>query len=56
MMVGNDAKEDMAAGKLGMETYLLTDCLVNRESLDISGFRSGSLEDFYEFMSGGVRP
>lgn len=56
LMVGNDAKEDMVAGKLGMGTYLLTDCLINRESLDISGFRSGSLEDFYAFISGGVRP
>lgn len=35
-MVGNDVEEDMVAGELGMQTFLLTDCLINRseESLD----------------------
>ena len=35
-MVGNDVGEDMVAGELGMKTFLLTDCLINRgrEPLD----------------------
>ena len=28
MMVGNDEKEDMIAGELGIHTYLVIDCLI----------------------------
>lgn len=50
MMVGNDAEEDMIAKELGMEVYLITDCLKNEKNLDISSYRSGSLKDFYDFV------
>ena len=36
VMVGNDVGEDMPAGKLGMKTFLLTDCLINKENADIN--------------------
>ena len=29
LMVGNDATEDMAAREVGMDVFLLTDCLIN---------------------------
>jgi len=48
IMVGNDAKEDMAASKLGIKTYLLVDCLINLENLDISRFENG---DFKKFLN-----
>lgn len=48
IMVGNDAKEDMAASKLGIKTYLLVDCLINLENLDISLFENG---DFKKFLN-----
>lgn len=51
LMVGNDAEEDMAAEKLGMETFLLTECLINSGNVDISKYRSGNLQDFYEFIT-----
>ena len=44
-MVGNDAKEDMAAESLGMKVFLLTDCLINKESKDISRYPQGSFEN-----------
>lgn len=50
MMVGNDAKEDMAASKLGIKTYLLVDCLINLENLDISLFENGDFEDFLNLV------
>lgn len=31
IMVGNDVREDMVAGQLGMKTFLLTDCVINPE-------------------------
>ena len=44
LMVGNDADEDMIAGKLGMKTFLLTDCLLNRSGQDIDVYPNGSFE------------
>lgn len=44
LMVGNDVGEDMIAGKLGMKTFLLTDCLINRVQADIDAYPHGSFE------------
>lgn len=44
LMVGNDVGEDMVAGKLGMKTFLLTDCLLNRVGEDIAQYPHGSFE------------
>lgn len=53
LMVGNDVDEDMiAARQAGMEGFLLTDCLVNREGKDLSAYPQGSFEDFLEFLKG----
>lgn len=50
IMVGNDVDEDMCAEKLGFDTYLITDCIVNRENKEYSQYKSGSFEDFYAFL------
>ena len=50
LMVGNDAAEDaLAAGKAGMERYLITDCLENPGGVDISNVPQGSFEDFMAY-------
>ena len=49
-MVGNDVDEDMCAEKLGFDTYLITDTIVNRENKDYSQYKNGSFEEFYEFL------
>lgn len=49
LMVGNDVKEDMAAGEIGMETYLVTDCLTNRDKKDLAPYRTGTMQDFAAF-------
>ena len=41
LMVGNDANEDMAARELGMDVFLLTDCLINAKNRDISVYPQG---------------
>ena len=43
-MVGNDADEDMIAEHLGMKTFLLTDCLINRSGADVSRWPHGNFE------------
>lgn len=50
MMIGNDAFEDMIAGDLGMQTYLVTDCLINRKNRDISAFRNGNFTELFHFL------
>lgn len=49
-MVGNDVQEDMIASKLGIETFLITNFLINRDS-DITGCdHCGTYEDFLAFV------
>ncbi|MBQ8383259.1 MAG: HAD family hydrolase [Clostridia bacterium] len=46
LMVGNDVKEDMIpTAKLGMKNFLLTDCLLNKDGLDISAYPQGSFAE-----------
>lgn len=51
MMVGNDVGEDMCTLALGMQTYLITDCIINRTEHTLEEFRHGSLEDFYRHIT-----
>lgn len=50
LMVGNDATEDLAAAKIGMKVFLLTDCLINKENIDISSVPNGSFKDLREYI------
>ena len=50
LMVGNDVGEDMIAGKLGMKTFLLTDCLINRVNEDIEKYQHGSFKDLERYI------
>lgn len=49
LMVGNDAKEDLAAREAGLSVYLITDCLLNPQGLDLSGVPTGSFQDFMAY-------
>lgn len=51
IMVGNDVDEDLCAAKLGFDTYLVTDCIINRNDRDYSNFKHGSFENFYDFLT-----
>ena len=47
LMVGNDVGEDMVAEQMGMKTFLLTDCLINKAGSDISGYPHGGFPQLY---------
>ena len=49
-MIGNDVTDDLPAGELGLETYLITDCLVNTRKLIVKADNTGSYKDFYDFV------
>jgi len=50
LMVGNDVDDDMAALKLGMQVFLLTDCLINKRGVDISRYPNGSFDELMAFI------
>jgi FMN phosphatase YigB (HAD superfamily) len=52
LMVGNDVQEDIIAGKLGIRTYLIRDCMIHRTEDEITADHQGSYEDFYKFVQG----
>lgn len=45
LMVGNDVSDDMVARELGMQVFLLTDCLINNDDVDISVYPNGNFDD-----------
>lgn len=50
MMVGNDLNEDMIVSHLNMQTYLITNHIMQDEFLPESVMYSGQYEDFYNFV------
>ena len=50
LMIGNDVTEDMVAETVGMEVFLMTDYLLNRENKDISRYPSGSFEELLKYL------
>ncbi|MEI3219255.1 MAG: HAD family hydrolase [Lachnoclostridium sp.] len=50
LMVGNDAEDDLAIGKLGVKTFLVTDCLENKKNLPLTADYTGSLGDCLAFV------
>lgn len=51
IMVGNDVKEDMCVAKIGMDTFLLKDCLICTEEDDLDNYRQGNFEDLIELIN-----
>ncbi len=50
LMVGNDVNEDMIAETLGINVFLTTKCLINRDNRDISVYNCGDLNDLVKFI------
>lgn len=50
LMVGNDVGEDMIAETLGMKVFLLTDCLINKDNVDISRYPNGSFPELLDYI------
>ena len=52
VMVGNDVAEDMVARELGMQVFLLTDCLINKQDADIAQYPHGNFDALLEWIGG----
>lgn len=51
LMVGNDVTEDMVAKTLGINVFLLTDCLINKENKDISVYPNGDFDELCKMLN-----
>ena len=47
-MVGNDRREDLAAGELGVKTYLVTQCVEHGEEPGRADYEGANLEQLYQ--------
>ena len=50
IMVGNDVREDMIVNKLGIDSYLITDCLLNLDTEDINKYKHGNFEEIMNLV------
>lgn len=50
LMIGNNPVDDMAALQLGMDAYLVTDCIENPDNLPIEQYRHGSFAELEAYL------
>ena len=50
LMVGNDVGDDMVTETFGMQVFLLTEYLINKENVDISRYPHGGYGDLLQFI------
>ena len=51
LMVGNDISDDMPAAKVGMQVFLLTDCLIAKEGEDPTAYPNGSFDELMAYIA-----
>ena len=51
LMIGNDTLDDMIALDVGMNVFLLTDCLINQKDCDITRYPRGGYPELIEYIS-----
>lgn len=51
LMVGNDAEEDLVAEQVGMQVFLLTDCLINKTGRDTGAYPQGGFEELRTWIA-----
>ena len=49
-MVGNDVGDDMPARDIGLNVFLLTDCLINKNNADINEYPNGNFDRLTEYI------
>lgn len=50
LMVGNDVDDDMVARKIGINTFLLTECLINKNGVSIDKYKNGNMRCLIEYI------
>ncbi|MBP3634482.1 MAG: HAD family hydrolase [Oscillospiraceae bacterium] len=50
LMVGNDVSDDMVVQAIGMDVFLLTDCLINKEQKSLDNYPHGSFQQLLQYI------
>ena len=50
LMIGNDLEEDMIINKLGVDTFLLTECVVNYDEEKAKDIKKGKYVDLFKII------
>ena len=50
IMIGNDVDEDMISESVGMQVYLLTDCLLNKSGKPIDAYPHGGVDGIRDLL------
>lgn len=50
IMIGNDVREDMIVNKLGIDSFLITDCLLNPDNEDINKYKHGTFKEIMDMV------
>lgn len=51
LMIGNDVVDDMVTKEMGMQVFLLTDCLINNNKADISAYPNGNMDELKVYLN-----
>lgn len=54
LMVGNDVEDDMPAQAIGMDVFLLTDCLLNKKEKDINAYPHGGFDELVSYINAHI--
>lgn len=55
LMVGNDTSDDLPAQQVGSDVFLLTDCLINKQNIDITNLPHGGFDDLLSYINSKMK-
>ena len=50
LMVGNDTSDDLSASAAGMDVFILTDCLINKDGVNLESVPHGDFDVLFEYI------
>lgn len=50
VMIGNDTRDDFSAHALGIPVFVLTECLINTQRVDLSAYPHGGFDELLAFI------
>ena len=51
VMIGNDTRDDFCAHALGIPVFVLTECLINRDNVDLDEYPHGGFDELIEYIN-----
>ena len=50
VMIGNDTRDDFCVLPLGIPLFILTECLINKDNVDLSAYQHGGFDELIEYI------